>query len=168
MLRVQYEVYQDTACYDGNIDHAVVIVGYQLVSNVPYWIICNSWGPRWVGLGFEVRDLNRWVPSCKHSAVLHYTVQYCIIQYSTCPVLEGQALSGHCGCRACVLCALCSGADSGYMKMAIIAPSATGSSNSNPSGICGIYVFPCLLPHRTSQALAPLLCFPPCAPLPPT
>ena len=33
------------------IDHAVVIVGYNLTHNPPYWKIRNSWGVGWGELG---------------------------------------------------------------------------------------------------------------------
>ncbi|CAI5502209.1 unnamed protein product [Closterium sp. Naga37s-1] len=47
--------YQDPACYTGNLDHAVLVVGYLLFTNngrpsqtaPPFWIIRNSWGLEW-------------------------------------------------------------------------------------------------------------------------
>ncbi|CAI7837997.1 unnamed protein product, partial [Closterium sp. NIES-53] len=53
---VQYDgtfKYQDPACYTGNLDHAVLVVGYLLFTNTsrqtapPFWIIRNSWGVKW-------------------------------------------------------------------------------------------------------------------------
>lgn len=41
-------IVNSSACYDGGLDHGVVIVGYN--SSVPgseYWIVKNSWGPEW-------------------------------------------------------------------------------------------------------------------------
>ncbi|CAI5464609.1 unnamed protein product, partial [Closterium sp. Yama58-4] len=47
--------YQDPDCYTGNLDHAVLVVGYLLFTNSgrqsptapPFWIIRNSWGVEW-------------------------------------------------------------------------------------------------------------------------
>ncbi|CAI7884191.1 unnamed protein product [Closterium sp. NIES-53] len=47
--------YRDPACYTGNLDHAVIVVGYLLFTNdgrpsqtaPPFWIIRNSWGVEW-------------------------------------------------------------------------------------------------------------------------
>ncbi|CAI5464605.1 unnamed protein product, partial [Closterium sp. Yama58-4] len=55
---VQYDgtfKYQDPDCYTGNLDHAVLVVGYLLFTNSgrqsptapPFWIIRNSWGVEW-------------------------------------------------------------------------------------------------------------------------
>jgi len=36
-----------TDCYGTSLDHAVLIVGYNLVSNPPFWIVKNQWGQSW-------------------------------------------------------------------------------------------------------------------------
>jgi hypothetical protein len=38
--------------YLGNADHSVVIVGYNLDSSPPYWIVRNSWGSNWGESGY--------------------------------------------------------------------------------------------------------------------
>ena len=40
-------IYSDPECSLGNVDHAVIVVGYDLTGPVPYWIIMNSWGSDW-------------------------------------------------------------------------------------------------------------------------
>lgn len=36
-----------------NIDHSVTLVGYNDTDmEVPYWIIKNSWGPKWGASGY--------------------------------------------------------------------------------------------------------------------
>jgi len=49
---VQNNVFQDPSCYDGNLDHTLVAVGYQLLSPVPYFILRNSWGRAWGDAGY--------------------------------------------------------------------------------------------------------------------
>ena len=49
----QGHVYADSDCFStGVIDHAVVVVGYNLDAAVPYWVIKNSWGTSWGEGGF--------------------------------------------------------------------------------------------------------------------
>ena len=42
----------DPACYTGNINHQMVVVGYELNTVLPYWILRNSWGDTWGERGY--------------------------------------------------------------------------------------------------------------------
>ncbi|CAI5498578.1 unnamed protein product, partial [Closterium sp. Naga37s-1] len=72
---VQYDEtfkYQDPACYTGNLDHAVLVVGYLLFTNndrqsqtaPPFWIIRNSWGVEWGDRGHMRMDIQGGVGVC--------------------------------------------------------------------------------------------------------
>ncbi|CAI5990142.1 unnamed protein product [Closterium sp. NIES-65] len=72
---VQYDgtfKYQDPACYTGNLDHAVLVVGYLLFTNndrqsqiaPPFWIIRNSWGVEWGDRGHMRMDIQGGVGVC--------------------------------------------------------------------------------------------------------
>eukprot|EP00897_Mesotaenium_endlicherianum_P002855 jgi/Mesen1/2598/ME000166S01720 len=57
LLAVQQQpiigVYADPACAGGVVNHAVLLVGYNLKAAAgPYWIIRNSWGPGWGDAGY--------------------------------------------------------------------------------------------------------------------
>jgi C1A family cysteine protease len=43
-----------TSCYGTQLDHAVLVVGYDLSSNPPYYIVKNQWGTSW-GEGGYIR-----------------------------------------------------------------------------------------------------------------
>jgi len=45
-------VFQDPSCYSGNLDHTVLVVGYDISSLFPYWVIRNSWGASWCAGGY--------------------------------------------------------------------------------------------------------------------
>ncbi|CAI5462061.1 unnamed protein product [Closterium sp. Yama58-4] len=57
--------YQDPDCYTGNLNHAVLIVGYlvsttnarQSPNDMPFWIIRNSWGVDWGDWGHMRMDI---------------------------------------------------------------------------------------------------------------
>ncbi|XP_059351742.1 uncharacterized protein LOC130702458 [Daphnia carinata] len=45
-------VYDDSACDTQPVNHAVVIVGWDTLNGVDYWIARNSWGPNWGKNGY--------------------------------------------------------------------------------------------------------------------
>ena len=45
-------IYDDSSCSELNIGHAMDIVGYGTESNVPYWILRNTWGTGWGEEGY--------------------------------------------------------------------------------------------------------------------
>jgi len=45
-------VFQDPSCYSGNLDHTVLVVGYDISALFPYWVIRNSWGESWCQSGY--------------------------------------------------------------------------------------------------------------------
>lgn len=53
-------VYHDLQC-NGQIDHGVLAVGYGRVRNRDYWIVKNSWGPKWGDKGYVLiaRNIKR-------------------------------------------------------------------------------------------------------------
>jgi C1A family cysteine protease len=40
-------VYDDFDCYTGELDHAVLVVGFNDTDTLPYYIVKNSWGESW-------------------------------------------------------------------------------------------------------------------------
>ncbi|CAI5996467.1 unnamed protein product [Closterium sp. NIES-65] len=57
--------YQDPACYSGNLNHVVLVVGYFILRDdgsqsriaPPFWIIRNSWGEGWGDRGHMRMDI---------------------------------------------------------------------------------------------------------------
>ncbi|CAI7920886.1 unnamed protein product [Closterium sp. NIES-53] len=57
--------YQDPACYRGNLNHVVLVVGYFILRDdgsqsriaPPFWIIRNSWGEGWGDRGHMRMDI---------------------------------------------------------------------------------------------------------------
>lgn len=67
-------VYSDSTCTDatGNVNHAVVVVGYGTLNNTPYWIVRNSWGTTWGASGYIL--LKRGVNMCNIELYPAYVV----------------------------------------------------------------------------------------------
>ena len=52
-------MYNDPACFSsGIVNHNVLIVGYNTLAPVPYWLIRNSWGPDWGDSGYMKLAIN--------------------------------------------------------------------------------------------------------------
>lgn len=46
-------IYDDQGCFaNGVVDHSVLVLGYDLSFDIPFWIIQNSWGPDWGNGGY--------------------------------------------------------------------------------------------------------------------
>lgn len=45
-------VYDDTSCKHGQLNHAILVVGYDKSGSEPYWIVKNSWGGSWGDHGY--------------------------------------------------------------------------------------------------------------------
>lgn len=46
-------VYNDPNCFaNGILNHNVVVVGFNLLAPLPYWIVRNSWGSSWGEAGY--------------------------------------------------------------------------------------------------------------------
>jgi len=45
-------VFQDPSCYSGNLDHTVLVVGYDSSNLFPYWVVRNWWGDAWCTGGY--------------------------------------------------------------------------------------------------------------------
>jgi len=45
-------VYDDTHCKNGQLNHAILIVGYDKSGPEPFWIVKNSWGGSWGDHGY--------------------------------------------------------------------------------------------------------------------
>jgi cathepsin L len=52
-------IYDEPQCTTYNLNHAVGCVGYGTEGNTPYWIIRNSWGPRWGDAGYIRMSRNK-------------------------------------------------------------------------------------------------------------
>lgn len=47
-----------------NIDHAVVIEGYDTTQTIPYYIVRNSWGPKWGMAGYVLIEIKQGPGMC--------------------------------------------------------------------------------------------------------
>ncbi|KAI9558063.1 hypothetical protein GHT06_014816 [Daphnia sinensis] len=56
-------IYDDPACDNREVNHAVVLVGWDTVDGVDYWIARNSWGDKWGEKGYF--RIKRGVNKCK-------------------------------------------------------------------------------------------------------
>lgn len=45
-------VFQDPGCYTGNLDHTVLLVGYNIAFGTPFFTVRNSWGKDWCNGGY--------------------------------------------------------------------------------------------------------------------
>ncbi len=51
-FKIRGGVYNDVACNNITINHAVTVVGYGVNTTTNYWIVRNSWGPKWGQKGY--------------------------------------------------------------------------------------------------------------------
>jgi len=52
-------VYYDSGCSSSQLDHGMVVVGWGVDSDLPYWIVKNSWGVDWGMNGYIWMARNR-------------------------------------------------------------------------------------------------------------
>jgi len=45
-------VYSDHSCKNGQVNHGVLVVGFDKTGSTPYWIVKNSWGASWGDGGY--------------------------------------------------------------------------------------------------------------------
>lgn len=45
-------IFDDSSCFSNGVDHSVLVVGYNILNDPPFWIIRNSWGPNWGENGY--------------------------------------------------------------------------------------------------------------------
>ena len=63
-------VYSNTTDCDQSVNHAVAVVGYGTQQGIDYWVVRNSWGPRWGDKGYIL--MKRGINQCRIEAVPIY------------------------------------------------------------------------------------------------
>jgi len=72
MENYQEGIFDDPRCEEGEINHTVLIVGFDKTGPVPFWIVKNSWGPEWGDKGYIKMKMG--VNSCRINEEVSYPI----------------------------------------------------------------------------------------------